>query len=87
MPIERKSPDARLVRFNTSIAGTATSIDFDYYGHAIAAAGLNGPWYPSLINFHPISAKAQRALLLERIMDAELPRYAEALKRLGEWTT
>lgn len=87
MPIESTPSDAGLIGFTTSVAGTATSIDFNYYGHAIVAAGLNGPWYPSLINFRPISAKDQRTLLLERIMDAELPRYAEALKRLGEWTT
>lgn len=87
MPAENKSPDAEVVTFSTSTAGTATSFDFDLYRHVVAAAGLHGPWQPSLVNFRPISAEAHRALLLERIMDAELPRYAEALKRLGEWTT
>lgn len=87
MPAENKSPDAELVMFSTSIAGTATSFDFDLYRHAVAAAGLHGPWQPSLMNFHPVSAKAHRALALERIMDRELPRFADALKRLGEWNT
>lgn len=31
-------------------------------------------------------AGGERALLLERIMDEELPRYAGILKRLGEGT-
>lgn len=87
MPAENKSPAAEVVTFSTSIAGTATSFDFDLYRHAVAAAGLHGPWQPSLINFRPVSAKAHRALLLERIMDRELPRFADALKRLGEWNT
>lgn len=29
-------------------------------------------------------ARQERASLIERVMDAELPRYAEALERLGQ---
>ena len=87
MPTENKSSHGQLVRFSTSVTGTPVSINFDLYKRAVAAAGFNGPWHQSLSNFLPVTARTQRALLLERIMDEELPRYAEALKRLGEWTT
>jgi hypothetical protein len=42
--------------------------DADYYDRISGAPG----------------AERDRAALIDRIMDAELPRFAEALKRLGE---
>lgn len=75
------------VGFSTSVSGTSLSIHVDLHQHVVAAGGFDGPWHQSLGNFRLVSAKTHRALLIDRILDAELPRYAEALKRLGEWTT
>ena len=86
MPTNNMSPGESLVGFTTSVAGTASGFVFDLRQQVVAAVGSDGPWRQSLGNFPLASAKSHRALLLERILD-ELPRYAEALKRLGEWTT
>jgi hypothetical protein len=75
------------IEFNTCSVGTSLSLNFDLYQNVVESGGLDGPWHRSLGNFRLVSARAHRALLLDRILDAELPRYAEALKRLGEWTT
>jgi hypothetical protein len=86
MPRVDTPSDAPLIQFNTSAAGTADVMNFSPQQY-IVATGFDGPWHPSLSNFLLVSAANHRALLLERIMDEELPRFAEALKRLGEWTT
>jgi hypothetical protein len=87
MPNNETPWPAVSVGFNVVATGTALNIDLGVPQHVVTAAGFHGPWYQSLGNFRLVNAKTQRALLVERILDAELPRYAEALKRLGEWTT
>ena len=44
--------------------------------------GMTGP--EAKRHAHKLRERVKRAQLLERVMDEELPRYAEALERLGE---